>query len=100
LSLRAANDAQQGGHSKSFAALKLISPPGPAAFAAGTDVHGITPEGGEVFGKFREDAVWGADNTQNITVYVEYETSDVQGSHVSCQVGGLYTFYEANRYGW
>jgi len=98
--VKARNVYQEGGHSKSYARLTLLAPKGPAAFAAGTDVYGKTSESGEVFGSLREDVLWGADNTGNVTVHIDYQTSDVQGKHVSCQVGGLYTFYEANRYGW
>jgi len=104
--LKAKNIYEEGGHSKSYALLKLVTPQGPYAFAAGTDVYGKTStlesdgEQGEVFGTLVDDAAWGQDNTQNVTIKVAYKTSDVQGRHVGCKVGGLYTISEANRDGW
>lgn len=98
--LKARNVYSEGGHSSSYAELKLVEPSGPVAFKAGTDVYGKTPEGGEVFGTLMDDVAWSDANSQNVTLRVRYQTSDVQGRHVGCQVGGLYTFSEANRDGW
>lgn len=97
--VKALNVYQEGGHSRSYAQLTLLAPQGPVSFNAGDTVTGSTLTGGEVTGTLMEPLNIGEGNTQDIQIRVQYTTSDIQAKYVGCQVGGLYTFFEANRAG-
>jgi len=96
---KALNVYVEGGHSGSYAQLTLLAPSGPVSFNAGDTVTGSTLTGGEVTGTLMEPLNIGEGNTQDIQIRVQYTTSDIQAKYVGCQVGGLYTFFEANRAG-
>jgi hypothetical protein len=95
---KARNVYIQGGHSKSYAELNLKSPTGSKSYPKGTEVYGLTPSGGEVYGKLMEDVSWNSSSV-DVQILVQYHTSDIQEHYVSCQVGGLFTFSDANRDG-
>ena len=85
---------EQGGHSKSYATLQLNRVLNPASYHSGTEVYGVTEKGSEVMGTLMEPAAWGP-NATRVTFKVVYETSDIQGEHVGCQVGALYSMGKA-----
>jgi hypothetical protein len=85
----------QGGYSRSYAQLTLVSPPA-ANFQPGATVIGKAPDQGEVIGKLVDKAVWSNSSGHNKVIKVLYATSDKQEKYVGCQVGGLYTFSYAN----
>jgi hypothetical protein len=95
---QARNVYEQGGHSRSYAALKLIHPSA-ANFSAGTKVIGKSSTGEEVLGSLVDHATWSTSTGHDKTIKVLYQTSDKQEKYVGCQVGGLYTFKEANLHG-
>jgi hypothetical protein len=92
---QARNVYVQGGHSRSYAQLKLIYP-ADAKFPAGATVIGKAPDQGEVIGKLVDKAEWTNSTGHNKIIKVLYATSDKQEKYVGCQVGGLYTFSNAN----
>jgi hypothetical protein len=96
--IKARNVYIQGGHSRSYAELKLINPAGPRSYKANTDVLGKALNGAEIVGRLMHDVSW-KNGTKQVKLDVQYATSDIQESYVGCQVGGLYTFSEANRDG-
>ena len=85
----------EGGHTKSYAKLTLISPPGPRSYKKGTAVLGKTENGDNVFGELLEDTNWSNLNGGNMTINVLYPTSDEASQHVGCMVGGLWRLSEA-----
>mmetsp|Transcript_36492 Transcript_36492/g.40608 ORF Transcript_36492/g.40608 Transcript_36492/m.40608 type:complete len:513 (+) Transcript_36492:131-1669(+) len=70
-----------GAHSKSSAKVTLVSPLASAA-TKGTKVTGRNADGNQVVGKLYEDVASGATE-----VLIQYQTSDIQKSYVTCQVG-------------
>jgi hypothetical protein len=97
---KARNIYEQGGHSKSMAKLTLIDPDGPRSFPKGTRVSGPTHASAdnEVSGTLVYSVDWGTGTgtVGNVSVTVQYFTSDIQASYSSCQVGGLYSFEGAS----
>ena len=89
---------KQGGHSGNFAKMTLTNLTSAETFKAGTKVIGHTETGSVVEGNLQHDVSWLATDTTAV-VNVTYKVSNVQASYVSCQVGGLYIFGEANRAG-
>jgi len=90
----------QGGHSGSYAMMKLVGLDGGGAksYPAGTRVLGTNEAGGIVEGTLQNDVAWTADDSVAI-VNVTYNVGDRQATYLTCQVGGLYVFGEANRAG-
>jgi len=74
---------EDGGHSKSYAAVSLAAPLS-AGVSKSTTISGTTEDGGPVNGKAYAD--YAAGDTE---IRVQYITSDIQDSHVGCQVGAL-----------
>lgn len=96
------NVYEQGGHSYSFAEIRLINSPSEASWPAGTQVFGLTEDGQEVSGSLLLPVQWtppATGQTYQVNLDVLYKTSDIQEAYVDCQVGGLYTFNKANRNG-
>lgn len=88
----------QGGHSGSFAMMKLTNLTGAGSFTAGAKVIGHTGSGSVVEGNLQHAVSWLATDTTAV-VNVTYKVSSVQATYMSCQVGGLFIFSEANRAG-
>jgi hypothetical protein len=96
------NVYEQGGHSYSFAEIKLFNTPSGANWPVGTQVFGLTEGGQEVSGSLLLPVQWtppANGQTYQVNLDVLYTTSDIQEVYVDCQVGGLYTFGKANRNG-
>ena len=74
---------QQGGHSKSYASIKLDTPLS-SSISKGTVITGVTESGVEVSAKAYSDFNAGVTDIQ-----VQYQTTDIQASYVTCQVGAL-----------
>jgi len=74
---------QEGGHSKSYALIKL-STGLTAAIAKKTPITGVTENGTAVSGKAYSDYSVG-----DTEIKVQYTTSDIQATYVTCQVGAL-----------
>ena len=88
----------QGGHSGSFAMMTLTNLTGAESFPAGAKVIGHTGTGSVVEGNLQHAVSWlGTDKTA--VVNVTYKVGNVQATYMSCQVGGLFIFSEANRAG-
>ncbi|GKY95293.1 hypothetical protein MPSEU_000491200 [Mayamaea pseudoterrestris] len=87
----------QGGHSRSFASVKIKHTN--AAFIKGTIVYAPSATGKEVTGVLMETVQWPKGNETEKIVKIAYQTSDVQSQYVGCQVGGLYELQMANRDG-
>ncbi len=78
---------EEGGHSKSYAELSILTQNGlPFPVAKGTLIVSKNVEGTEVAGKAYEDYVSGVKR-----IRVQYSTTDIQESYIErrCQVGGL-----------
>merc|ERR1712238_592380 len=71
----------EGAHSKSTAKVTLASPLANAG-TKGTKVTGRNADENQVVGKLYEDVASGATE-----VLIQYQTSDMQKSYVTCQVG-------------
>ena len=100
--INARNVYEQGGHSYSFAQIKLFNSPSGANWPVGTRVFGLTEDGQEVSGSLFLPVQWTPPSngqTYQVNVDVVYTTSDIQEVYVDCQVGGLYTSGKANRNG-
>jgi hypothetical protein len=100
--ITARNVYEQGGHSYSFAQLKLVNTPSGANWPVGTQVFGLTENGLEVDGTLLLPVTWtppANGQIYQVNLEVLYKTSDIQEVYVDCQVGGLYTFGAANRNG-
>jgi hypothetical protein len=100
--IHARNVYEQGGHSYSFAEIRLINTPSGANWPANTQVFGLNEDGLEVVGSLLVQVEWTPPaNGQAYQVNTEilYKTSDIQEVYVDCQVGGLFTFGAANRNG-
>jgi hypothetical protein len=97
------NVYEQGGHSYSFAEIKLTNNPPGNNWPVGTQVFGLTEDGQEVSGSLLLPVQWtpptNPEQTFQVNLDVLYTTSDIQEVYVDCQVGGLYTFGAANRNG-
>jgi len=74
---------QEGGYSKSYAQITLISPL-TTFVGTGTTIIGRNADGNEVAGKAYEDYQSGTS-----VIKVQYATTDIQATYVECQVGGL-----------
>lgn len=74
---------QEGGHSKSYAEVKLSSAT-TADIAKDEAITGVDDAGAEVTGKAYADYPAGTD-----TIWVLYTVPDVQADNVKCKVGGL-----------
>lgn len=96
---KALNVYKDGGHSMSYASLTVRHPNPPASYPKDTQIFGVTPLGSAVSGSLMEDVSWHKNNTVGVNVKILYHTSDVQERYVGCQVGGLFTFSEANHDG-
>jgi len=98
---------KRGGHSGSFAVLRLINLEGNQTYPAGTKViarsSGDGSDGSMVEGFLQSDISWDATTSSmaatEATVNVTYQTQDSQANYGGCQVGALYEFEEANRAG-
>lgn len=88
----------KGGHSGSYARLKLLELNGAASYPAGTQVLGLSQYEEIVEGFLQNDVTWDATATE-FTVDVTYRVFDRQANFVSCQVGGLVDLQQANRDG-
>jgi hypothetical protein len=96
------NVYEQGGHSYSFAEIKLVNTPSGANWPAGTQVFGLSESGQEVTGSLLVQVQWtppANGQVYEVNSLVLYKTSDIQEVYVDCQVGGLFTFGAANRNG-
>jgi hypothetical protein len=101
--IKARNVYEQGGHSYSFAEIRLVpnQPDYGASWPVGTQVFGFSEDGNEVTGTLLEAIEWTPVPGQPYQVNCEvlYKTTDIQEFSVGCQVGGLYTFGAAKRDG-
>lgn len=88
---------EEGGHSGSYAEVRILNPKPNMAFSKGTAVVGFTEKDGDVLATLMEDASWG--EVESVTVKILYTTSDVMSKHVDCMVGGLYSFMAGYRDG-
>lgn len=100
---------EQGGHSGSFAVLKVNLGSASSFPTLGVGVtHTFFPAGTKVFGKteglevvtgtLKNDLKWDA-TALDQDIEVKYSTSDRQFGYVDCQVGGLTASKKANRVG-
>lgn len=96
---KARNVYTDGGHSFSFAELTLTAPVANKTFPKGTKVYGMNERSQNISGTLLDDVEWGVVGSEGVLVRVLYDTSDEQASYVDCQVGGLFTFMQANREG-
>jgi len=80
---RARDVYEQGGHSKSYAKLKITSGNKPNV-SDGTLFTGTDMSGRPVTGKVYESSTSPSDELR-----LQYSTSDIQSSYVGCQVGAL-----------
>lgn len=96
---KAHNMYEQGGHSMSYAELLLLNPAGAHLFHVGDKVLGLTTADDEVIGYLMDIVEFDDMPGQEIGIKVQYRTSNDQSTYVDCQVGGLFTFGEANRAG-
>jgi hypothetical protein len=89
---------EHGGHSGSFAELKISNTTIAVDYPVGTIVRGMNSFGDVVNGTLLEPAVWkkGADSP---AIKVLYDVIPLQSEYSDCQVGGLYTFAAAERGG-
>lgn len=89
---------EHGGHSFSYALLTLENLDEGNTFEEGTYVLGVTSNDPpvDVSGRLMERISWTDANADPVIAKVQYDTSDVQGDYVNCQVGGLHSFGEAN----
>jgi hypothetical protein len=100
--ISARNVYEQGGHSYSFAEMKLVNNPSEGDWPVGTQVFGLNEDGQEVSGSLLLPVKWTPPTdgqSWDVDLDVLYTTSDIQEVYVDCQVGGLYTFGAANRNG-
>ena len=74
---------EEGGHSKSYASVTLATPLS-SGVSKSTPISGKTEDGAMVSGKAYADYSAG-----DSVIRVQYQTSDIQDSHVGCQVGAL-----------
>ena len=74
---------QQGGHSKSFASIKLNTPLS-ASISKETIITGLTALGAGVSGKAYSDF-----NAGDIDIQVQYKTTNIQASYMTCQIEAL-----------
>jgi len=81
---------QEGGHSKSYA-IVVLSSPLVSGVSKGTAITGVTADGAPVQGKAYADHPAGETELR-----MQYITTDMQDSYVSCQVGALDAVGEAN----
>lgn len=88
---RARTVYEQGGHSKSYARLKIS---GSTSESDGALFIGKNTMGFEVTGKVYESS-----KTPGGELWLQYSTTDIQDSYVGCQVGGLLQTGNANTEG-
>ena len=87
-----------GGHSGSYAELKITNISQHRDFPIGTIVRGKDSFNDVVNGTLMEEVRWNNDTT-NTTIKVLYDVMPVQSEYSDSQVGGLYTFAAAERSG-
>jgi hypothetical protein len=90
---------QNGGHSGSYAELTISNTTIAADYPAGTIVRGKNFFDEVVNGTLLEPAQWKAGASSNPTIKVLYDVLPLQSEYSDCRVGGLYTFYAADRGG-
>ena len=87
-----------GGHSGSYAELKITNISQHRDFPIGTIVRGVNSFNEVVNGTLMEEARWNKD-TVNPTIKVVYDVIPLQSEYSDCQVGGLSSFGAAERGG-
>lgn len=83
---------ENGGHSKSYARLKITS--GSPIESDGTLFSGSDSNGFEITGE-----VFASDKSPSDELWLEYSTTDKQDTYVRCQVGALILTGDANTEG-
>jgi len=75
---------ENGGHSKSYAKLTTDNTSFNIELSSGTQLTGKDDDDNDVIGK-----VYKPDDTPVGEIWLQYQTTDVQSSHVGCKVGAL-----------
>ena len=89
---------EYGGHSGSYAELKISNTTASVDYPVGTIVRGLNSYGEVVNGTLLEPAKWRS-GASFPTIKVLYDVIPLQSEYSDCQVGGLYTFAAAERGG-
>ena len=87
-----------GGHSGSYAELKISNTSVAGDYPVDTIVHGRNSFAEAVNGTLLEAAIW-SKGASSPTIKVLYDVIPLQSGYSDCQVGGLYTFAAADRGG-